>query len=92
MKAIDYRYPSYANAAPWAKATNNVKKPQSQICESCRKPDLRFLENKTELFYVSVRHLILRLAIVQNKFQQANRIKINHINDNNLKFEVSLHF
>ena len=32
-----------ANAAPWARATNNVKKPQSQMCESCRKLDLRFL-------------------------------------------------
>ena len=23
--------------APWARATNNVKKPHSQMCESCRK-------------------------------------------------------
>ena len=23
--------------APWARATKNVKKPQSQMCESCRK-------------------------------------------------------
>ena len=30
-------------AAPWARATNNVKKPQSQMWESCRKLDLRFL-------------------------------------------------
>ena len=30
-------------AAPWARATKNVKKPQNQICESCRKLDLRFL-------------------------------------------------
>ena len=37
-------------------------------------------------------HLILRLAIVQNKFQQANTPKINHINNNHIKFEVSLHF
>ena len=41
---------------------------------------------------VSVTHLILRFAIVQNKFQQTNKTKINHINDNNIKFEVSLHF
>ena len=27
--------PSYA--APWARATKNVKKPQSQMCESCKK-------------------------------------------------------
>ena len=33
----------YRRAAPWARATNNVKKPQSQMCESCRKLDLRFL-------------------------------------------------
>ena len=31
-----------AAAPPWAKATNNVKKPQSQMCESCRTHDLRF--------------------------------------------------
>ena len=41
---------------------------------------------------VSVTHLILRFAIVQNKFQQTNENKINHINDNHIKFEVSLHF
>ena len=36
--------------------------------------------------------MILRLAIVQNKFQQASKTKINHINDNHIEFEVSLHF
>ena len=35
--------------------------------------------------------MILRLAFVQNKLQQANTTKIHHINDNNIKFEVSLH-
>ena len=63
------------HVAPWARATNNVKKPQSQMCESFGKLDLRFLSNKTENFYLSVSHLILRLAIVQNKFQQANKTK-----------------
>ena len=62
------------------------------MCESLRKLDLRFLSNKTETFYVSVTHLILRLAIVQNKFQQVNKTKTNHINDNRIKFKVSLHF
>ena len=28
---------------PWARATNNVKKPQGEMVESCRKLDLRFL-------------------------------------------------
>ena len=56
------------------------------------KLDLRFLLDKTETFLVSVTHLILRFAIVQNKFQQSNKTKINHINDNHIKFEVSLHF
>ena len=54
------------------------------MCESCRKLDLRFLSNKIDTFYVLVTHLILRLAIVQNKFQQANKTKINHINDNHV--------
>ena len=40
---------------------------------------------------VSVTHLILKFTIVQNKFQQANKTKINHINANHIKFEVSLH-
>ena len=31
-------------------------------------------------------------AIVQNKLQQTNKNKINPINDNRIKFEVSLHF
>ena len=65
------------------------------MCKSCRKLDLRFLLNKTETFLASVTHLILRFAIVQNKFQQTNRTKIckiNHINDNYIKFNVSLHF
>ena len=62
------------------------------MCESCRELDLRFLKNLKETFYVSVTHLILRFAIVQNKFQQTNKTKINHINDNHIEFEVSLHF
>ena len=36
--------------------------------------------------------MILRFTIVQNKFQQTNKNKTNHINDNHIKFEVSLHF
>ena len=56
------------------------------------KLDLRFLQNKTETFLVSVTHLILRFTIVQNKFPQANKTKIKDINDNHIKFEVSLHF
>ena len=31
------------SGAPWARATNNAKKPQSQMCQSFRKLDLRFL-------------------------------------------------
>ena len=34
----------------------------------------------------------MRLAIVQNKFQQTNKAEINHINVNHIKFEVYLHF
>ena len=56
------------------------------------KLELRFLKKKTEFFLVSVTYLILRFKIVQNKFSQTNKTKINHINDNHIKFEVSLHF
>ena len=45
-----------------------------------------------EMFYVPVTHLILRHANVQNNFQHANKTKTNHINDNHIKFQVSLHF
>ena len=31
------------NGTPWARATNNVKKPQNEMCESYRKLDLRIL-------------------------------------------------
>ena len=31
-------------------------------------------------------------GILQNKFQLTNKMKINHITDNHIKFEVSLHF
>ena len=41
---------------------------------------------------VSVTHLILRFANVQNKIQQTNKAEINHIIENHIKFEVSLHF
>ena len=41
---------------------------------------------------VSVSHLILTFAILQNKFQLKTKTKINHINDNHIEFEVSLHF
>ena len=36
---------------------------------------------------VSVTHLILSFAIVQNKFQQTNKTEIDHIIDNHIKFE-----
>ena len=62
-------------ATPWARATNNVKKPQNQMCESFRKLDLRFLQNKTETFLVSVTHLILKFAVVQNKFEYQTNLK-----------------
>ena len=39
-----------------------------------------------------VTHLILKFAIVHNKFQQTNKSKISNINDDRFMFEVSLHF
>ena len=50
------------------------------------KLNLRLFQNKTETFLVSVRHLILRFTIVQNKFQQTNETKTNHNNGNHIKF------
>ena len=58
------------------------------------KLDLRFFQNKTEIFLISVTHLILRFAMYCTKqvSTNKNKNKINHINDNHIKFEVSLHF
>ena len=67
--------PINRTATPWARATNNVKKPQSQMCESCRKLDLRFLSNKTETSYVSVTHLILRLLLYKISFNYQKKLK-----------------
>ena len=75
----------YSGNAPWARATNNVMKPQNQMYESCRKLVFRFFQSKTETFLVLVTHLILRFANVQNKFQKTNETKVNHINDNHIK-------
>ena len=50
------------------------------------------MQNKTETFFVSVTRLNLKFDIVQNKFQQTKKTKINHINYDHIKFEVSLHF
>ena len=61
-----------SNDAPWARTTNNVKKPQSQMCESCRKA-LRFLKNKTETFLVYVTYLTLRFSIVQSFNKQTKQ-------------------
>ena len=56
------------------------------------KLDLSFLQSKTETFLASVTYMILRFTIVQNKFQQTNKTKINHIIDNHITVEISLHF
>ena len=73
--------------------SNQESKETSVNCESnVEKLDLGFLQNKTETFLISVTHLILRFTIVQNNFQQAIKTKINHINENHIKIEVSLHF
>jgi hypothetical protein len=62
-KAVDLPRRPRVCGAPWARATKNVKKPVSHV----EKFDLRFLQNKTETYLVSVAHLILRFAMVQNK-------------------------
>jgi hypothetical protein len=81
------------NATPWARASNNVKKTQSQMCEKTRFKI--FCKTKQKHFWFQSHISILRLAFVQNEFQQTKKQKIkyvNHINDNCIKFEVSLHF
>ena len=81
------------NATPWARASNNVKKTQSQMCEKTRFKI--FCKTKKKHFWFQSHISILRLAFVQNEFQQTKKQKIkyvNHINDNCIKFEVSLHF
>ena len=69
---------------PWARASNNVKKPQSQMCESCRKNWFKiFVKQNWNIFGLS--HTFDSVVCYcTNKFQQGNKTKI--------KFEVSLHF
>ena len=50
------------------------------------KLDLRFCKTKQKHFWFAVTHLILMSTIVQNKLQQTNKTKINHINDNFIEF------
>ena len=45
----------YWSGTPWARVTNNVKKPQSQICESCRNIWYKIFVNKTETFQSHIR-------------------------------------
>ena len=52
--------------------TKNVKKPQHQMCEKCRKLR-RFFQNKTGTILVSMTHFILKFAIAKIKFQQTKR-------------------
>ena len=61
-----------------------------ETCESCRKAWFKTFVNKRDIFLVSVTHLILRFTNVQKKFQQTNKTKINHIDDNQINFEVFL--
>ena len=68
-------------ATPWARATKNVKKPQSQCESNLEKLDLKFWQNKAEIFLVFSHTFD---SIVQNKFQQTNKTKINHIKDNHI--------
>ena len=75
--------------ATWARAAKNVKKPHSQMCESCRKAWFKiFVKQNRNIFGF----IYTFDSEVQNKFQQINKHKINQINDNHIKFEVSLHF
>jgi hypothetical protein len=39
--------PKSGGATPWARVTKNVKKPQNQMCESCRKAKVKiFVKQK----------------------------------------------
>ena len=54
-------------AAPWARATMNVKKPQNQMLSHIENLKVRFLFNKKQIILGLVTHLILRIAIVRNE-------------------------
>ena len=39
------------DAAPWARATKNVKKPKNQMCDSCRKAGFKiFVKQNRNIF------------------------------------------
>ena len=59
----------------------------------CRKAWFKiFAKQNRNIFGFSHTFASLRFTIVQNKFWQTNKTKINHINDNHIKFEFVLHF
>ena len=61
------------NATPWARASNNVKKTQSQMCEKTRFKI--FCKTKQKHFWFQSHISILRLAFVKNEFQQTKKTK-----------------
>jgi hypothetical protein len=79
-------------AAPWARTTKNVRKPQNQMCESCRKAWFKiFVKQNRNIFGFSNTFLFWGLLLYKISFKKQTN-EINHINDNHIKFEVSLHF
>ena len=52
-RLIQYFRKMLVKSAPWARATKNVKKPQNQMCESCRKA-WRFLHTLISLINVEL--------------------------------------
>ena len=77
---------------PWARATKNVKKPHSQMCESCRKAWFKiFVKIKQKHFWFQSQILFWGLLLYKISFNKQTN-EINCINDNHIKFDVSLHF
>ena len=65
---------------------------ESNVWGSCRKAWFNIFVKQNKHFWFQSHIWFWGLLYLQNKFQQTNVNEINHVNDNHIKFEVSLHF
>ena len=80
------------DAAPWARASNDVKKPQSPMCDSCRKLDFKIFVKQNGNILCFSHTSDSEASYCTKKFKKANKTKIIYISDNHIEYEVSLHF
>ena len=73
-KYIHFVKQKMLNATPWARVTKNVKKPQSKICESCRKAWFKiFVKQYWNNFFFQSHILIWCLLLFKISFNKPSK-------------------